>query len=157
MLGRLARWLRLLGFDCAWEPDVSDEALVRRALREGRIVLTRDRALSEDYRISDVYQVAGTRLREQLDEVFEAFGLAERIRLFSRCSGCNVQLEPAPHGQLGAQVPPRVRERHDTFARCPSCGRTYWEGSHTARIRSVVDQLLQRTPQAPSAPLLTPR
>jgi uncharacterized protein with PIN domain len=142
MLGRLARWLRLLGFDCAFEPEIEDETLVRRAVSEGRIVLTRDRALAEDWRISGIHRIEAEKLREQLAEVLRGFALAPEVRLLSRCSRCNVPLAPAAHEEVAARVPPRVLEHHDTFSACPRCGRVYWQGTHSARITRVVDDLL---------------
>lgn len=142
MLGRLARWLRLLGFDCAWEHDIDDEALVRRALSEGRIVLSRDRALPEEWRISGIHRIDAEKVRDQLAEVLRAFDLAPEIRLLSRCSQCNAPLSPAALGDVAHRIPPRILERHQVFSVCPGCGRVYWEGSHTNRIRRFVDDLL---------------
>ncbi len=143
MLGRLARWLRLLGFDCAWERDIPDEALVRRAVLEGRVVLSRDRALAEEWRVSDLHLVGSEKVREQLVEVLERFGLAPHVALLSRCSECNVRLVPAaPEDVL--RVPPRVLERHAVFSTCPACRRVYWEGTHSERIRRFVAELLAR-------------
>lgn len=144
MLGRLARWLRLLGFDCAFQHDIADEVLVRYAVQEGRIVLSRDRALPEEWRIAGIHLVAAEKVRDQLSEVVRAFDLAPEIRLLSRCSQCNAPLAPAALADVAPQLPPRVLERHDTFSSCPECGRVYWEGTHTDRIRRVVDSLLRR-------------
>jgi uncharacterized protein with PIN domain len=151
MLGRLARWLRLLGFDCAWEADVADEALVRRAVDEGRTVLSRDRALPEEWRIAGIHLVRAEKVREQLAEVLDAFDLAPEIELLSRCSECNAPLRPATEREVARRVPPRVLERHDVFSACPECGRVYWEGTHTDRIRRFVDELL-REGRAASGP-----
>jgi uncharacterized protein with PIN domain len=145
MLGRLARWLRLLGFDCAFETDIADEALVRRAVHERRIVLSRDRALNEEWRISDIHQIESEKVRDQLIEVVHAFELAPEIQLLSRCSHCNALLEPAALGDVNERVPPRVLERHDVFSACPRCRRVYWEGTHTERIKRFVDELLAET------------
>jgi hypothetical protein len=147
MLGRLARWLRLLGFDCAWEHDIADERLVRRAVDEGRTVLSRDRALPEEWRISGIHLVRAEKVREQLAEVVRAFDLAPAIRPLSRCSECNAALEPATAEQVARCVPPRVLERHHDFSACPECGRVYWEGTHTERIRRLVHDLLPDGPR----------
>jgi uncharacterized protein with PIN domain len=144
MLGRLARWLRLLGFDCAFERDIADEVLVRRAVREERIVLSRDRALPEEWRIAGIHLVAAEKVRDQLSEVVRAFELAPEIRLLSRCSQCNALLAPAALADVAPQLPPRVLELHDAFSICPGCGRVYWEGTHTDRIKHFVDSLLRR-------------
>lgn len=143
MLGKLARWLRLLGIDCAWEPHVADEALVRRGVWQGRVILTRDRRLPEEWRVSDVHVLRADDPFEQLREVLERFDLAASVRLFSRCSECNVPLEPASAAQVIEQVPERVAAEQGDLWACPACGRVYWEGSHTARIRRVAERLLE--------------
>ena len=144
MLGRLARWLRLLGFDCAWEADVADDVLVERAVREGRVLLTRDRALPQEWRVSAIQQIDSQKVREQLVEVLRRFGLAGEIRLLSRCSRCNGLLGPASPAEVRERVPERVLERHAEFSACPSCGRVYWKGTHTERIAGFVEELLAR-------------
>jgi uncharacterized protein with PIN domain len=144
MLGSLARWLRLLGFDCAWEPDIADARLVRRALDEGRVVLSRDRRLPEEWRIAGIHLVAAEKVRDQLAEVVRAFGLAPEIRLLSRCSRCNTPLVRATADEVTGRVHARVLERHQLFSACPQCSRVYWEGTHSERIRRFVDTLLAR-------------
>lgn len=141
MLGRLARWLRLLGFDCAWEPDIPDEELVRRAVDEGRIVLSRDRALPEEWRISDVHLIGAEKVRDQLADVLRRFDLVPEVRLLSRCNRCNAPLAAAARADVDGRVPPGVLERHAHFRTCPRCGRVYWSGTHAERIARFVDEL----------------
>jgi hypothetical protein len=143
MLGRLARWLRILGFDAAFEAHVRDEDLVRRALVEGRHVLTRDRTLPLEWRVGGIHLVASEELREQLRDVVRVFGLREAIRPFTRCGVCNVLLEPAARAAVRGRVPARVLAAEEHFRACPGCGRVYWRGSHTERIRRVVEELLE--------------
>ena len=110
MLGRLARWLRLLGFDCAYDGGIDDETLVRRALREGRIILTRDRSLPEDWWVPGIHRIGSQELREQLREIFRSFELAGAVRLFSRCAECNHPLQAALEvRRVGARAAPRAR------------------------------------------------
>lgn len=142
MLGRLARWLRLLGFDCAYDSDISDADLVRRGVLEERIVLSRDRALPEEWWVSEVCVLEAQQVREQLVEVLQRFRLAADIRLLSRCADCNRALRPADREAVAGRVPAGVWTRCDAFSECPGCGRVYWEGSHTERIRRFVDGLL---------------
>ena len=139
MLGRLARWLRILGFDTSFEAHVEDAALVRRALAEGRTVLTRDRRLPEEWTLVPVFVLHAEDLRGQLAEVGPHFGLAERARPFSRCNRCNEPLLGATPEQVGAQVPPGVRARHAEFRCCPRCERVYWAGSHVERMRALIE------------------
>lgn len=139
MLGRLARWLRLLGFDTSFEAHVEDEALVRRALAERRTVLTRDRRLPEEWTLVPVFVLRAEDLRGQLGELGARFALAAHARPFSRCNRCNAPLEPASEAHVAARVPPHVRATHRRFLRCPACGRVYWAGSHVARMRALLD------------------
>jgi uncharacterized protein with PIN domain len=142
MLGRLARWLRILGFDCAFEGEISDAELVHRAVDEGRIVLSRDRALPQEWRVSDIHLVESEDLREQLREVIARHGLAPAIRLFSRCNACNRPLREVSPAAVAARVPPRVAATRTSFRECPECGRVYWQATHTERIRRLVDEVL---------------
>jgi len=150
MLGRLARWLRLLGFDAVFEADVPDERLVRRALDEGRWILTRDRALPVEWRVPRVHLVAAEQPFEQLREIVRAFELAPHVRPFARCTRCNALLEPLAPEAAAERVPARVRERHERFLACPECGRTYWEGTHVERMRRLVERALEPPGGIPS-------
>lgn len=142
MLGRLARWLRILGFDCAWEHEGRDAELVRRALSEQRILLSRDRSLPQEWRVSDIHLLESEELREQLREVIARYQLGPAIRLFSRCNQCNQPLRAASLEEVEARVPPRVAGAHRVFLECPECRRIYWQASHAERIRRLVDEVL---------------
>ncbi len=137
MLGRLARWLRTLGYDTAYEDAIADEALVRRALDEGRHILTRDRRLFQEWRVEGLLVEADTPL-DQLAEVIGAFELDPPPRLFTRCRRCNAPLRPVSRASVAGQVPARVWARETEFTRCTGCGKVYWEGSHTERMRRVL-------------------
>lgn len=142
MLGRLARWLRLLGLDCACDSTITDEALVRLALAENRTILTRDRRLPKEWWIEDIYLVQSEILREQLVDVIQRFGLGSSIVILSRCSACNRTLNPISSAEVSGRVPPRVFSLQETFFECPGCQRVYWEGSHAARIRAFAETLV---------------
>jgi uncharacterized protein with PIN domain len=142
MLGGLARWLRILGYDTAYDPAISDAELVQRSLGEGRHILTRDRALSEEWRVSECTILDADGTEAQLKEALERFDLMAGADLFSRCPVCNSPLEPIPRKDAQGHVPPRVFELHDSFKRCPGCHRFYWEGSHTHRVRARIEKIL---------------
>jgi len=149
MLGRLARWLRLLGFDCAWEAHIPDERLVRRGVDEGRVILSRDRALADEWRVSELHLLQAEKVRDQLVEVVRRFDLAPDIRLLTRCSECNEPLAPLPAALAAERVPARVLERQRRFSGCPACERVYWEGTHTDRIKRFVDGIVAEASGAP--------
>jgi len=142
MLGRLARWLRLLGFDCAYDAEITDEEIVRLGVSERRTILTRDRSLPEEWWISDIYLVREEDVRKQLAEVIQHFDLAASIRVLTRCNECNRALNRVTRAQVSGRVPPAALELHEVFSECPACGRVYWEGSHAARIRTLVERLV---------------
>lgn len=141
MLGRLARWLRLLGFDCVHHRDITDEEMARLGALDGRTILTRDRGLPEEWWLSDIYVVHAEELTRQLVEVVKRFDLAPSFQVLTRCSDCNRLLQRAPRSDVGGRVPPGILERHDVFRECRDCGRVFWEGSHAARIRTLAEKL----------------
>jgi len=138
MLGRLAKWLRLLGYDTAYENDATDHELARRARAEGRILLTRDRELAQRRGLRTLL-VCSEDLEEQVDEVREALGPAPDPSL-TRCSVCNGLLEGVSGTDVADRVPPYVRQTHADFFRCTQCGRIYWRGSHV----EAMDEELER-------------
>ena len=141
MLGGLARWLRVLGYDTAWEPEIADAELVRRGVEEGRRVLTRDRGLAEEWWVEGRVLLRSDDPLEQLREVAEAVGLSAGA-MFTRCLRCNLPLEALPAEEAGARVPPAIRQVPREYRHCPGCRRVYWEGSHTARMRREVERAL---------------
>ena len=144
MLGRLARWLRVLGLDASYEADVADADLVRRAYDEDRWILTRDRALPVEWRVPRIHLVASEAPLEQLAEVVRAFALDPgQLALFARCTRCNAPLAEVSREQAAGAVPPRILQATARFHRCPGCGRVYWEGTHVDRMRRTLERLLR--------------
>ncbi|MEA3275233.1 MAG: Mut7-C RNAse domain-containing protein [Pseudomonadota bacterium] len=140
-LGRLARYLRLLGFDTLFENDIGDSALARISAEKRRILLTRDRALLRRRLVNHGLWVPSTRPREQLAYVVGRLDLYALFRPFTRCTMCNGMLTPVPKATLEADLPPRVRAVFEDFWRCDDCGRVYWQGSHYDRLRVFVAQI----------------
>jgi uncharacterized protein with PIN domain len=142
MLGRLARWLRFMGYDSTFDAAIEDEALVRQALDEDRVLLTRDRALPGEWSVPRVLVLESEALRDQLVEVTRELGLDWRARLFTRCSRCNTPLRELPGAEVAERLPPRVLREQERFASCPTCNRVYWAGSHSDRMRRVLEETL---------------
>ncbi|HIE39638.1 MAG TPA: hypothetical protein EYP77_11345 [Anaerolineae bacterium] len=138
MLGRLARWLRLLGYDTAYENDADDLRLARRARAEGRVLLTRDRELAARRGLHTLLLESEV-LEEQIRQVREALGPPPDLAL-SRCSLCNLSLEPATHEEVADRVPPYVLRTQERFRTCPGCGRVYWGGTHLERMRQQMEE-----------------
>lgn len=132
MLAKLGAYLRIVGLDAA--PPSPEPTLdrLRRAQREGRVFLTRNRRLVHQGPLgARAYQVSATDPVRQLHQVLEAFGIDPTERLFTRCIRCNVELEPARNPEeVEDRVPPLVRGRYTRFWTCSSCGTVFWRGSH---------------------------
>lgn len=131
MLGRLARWLRLLGHDTLYEPHWDDRAIARIAARDQRTVLTRDHGLLARKIVRAGLLLESDNLGEQLRQVLREFHLpVTRERIFTRCTACNAPVAVAPKAAVAGQVPPYILRRHERFLSCPGCGRIYWGGTH---------------------------
>ena len=144
MVGKLARWLRLSGFDCAYERTIDDEALARIACREDRVVLTRDTRLAARFPGLRVYRLDSEDPVEQLRQVRGVFSLNLRAELFTRCLECNSVTEEVSKETVQGRVPAFVFQTQSEFHRCPGCGRIYWAGSHHDRMRERLEGWLKQ-------------
>lgn len=133
MLGKLARWLRILGYDTLYYPSIEDHRLIELADKSGRVLLTADRELMK-YRRAEKFLISSDAWREQLREVTSAFPPPDQ-GLFSRCLECNSALEEVDRETVRGEVPPHVYEEQREFARCPRCNKVYWWGTHCERVR----------------------
>ena len=140
MLGRLARWLRAVGADTAYERGIEDDELLRRCAVEGRILLTRDNELAGRGGAVDALLVESESTPEQLKQVMQVFGLELREELlFSRCTHCNSPVEEMPREQARGRVPPFVYENGERFTWCPRCDKVYWGGTHKERFLEQIE------------------
>lgn len=128
-LGRLAKWLRLQGFDALFECPISDSKLISLAQSGGRILLTRDRNLSRKTLWEAVVLIEETNYTKQLQELRKKVKLPPG-RLFSRCLKCNQPIQLIPKPQVKTQVPEEVYGSYNEFYTCPSCRKIFWRGSH---------------------------
>jgi hypothetical protein len=141
-LGRLARYLRLLGFDAVHRSEADDGTLARQAADQDRILLTRDLDLLKRRAVRRGYRVRSTDPRAQLAEVVRQFSLAGRCRPFTRCLVCGEHLAVASPGEAAGRIPPGVAAHQSAFRVCPGCGRVYWPGSHHRRLSALVEEAL---------------
>lgn len=155
MLGSLARWLRLFGFDCTFDVHIEDARLIETARAEARVVLTRDRAVAR--KAARAIFVESDDVDAQLLSVFRRLGVSLPAEIpMTRCSLCNALLEPATEAMVdGAALPARVLESHTEFYRCPKCARFYWKGTHFESMGRRLAGLRERrgAASAPSEPL----
>jgi uncharacterized protein with PIN domain len=144
MLGSLARWLRLFGFDAEFAvPSLDDDEVARRARADGRWLLTRDRELASVG--PRTVLVRSTGLEAQLVEVFRRLGIEPDPQLDStRCAECNGELSDVTVEQVEDVVPPYVLATAPRFRRCGGCGRVYWPGTHTEKIRATLERVAER-------------
>ncbi len=141
MLGKLAKWLRLLGYDVVYLRQAGDTEILSR-LREGRTLLTRDRRAEPWSKQGKVFVVHANDPKEQLREVVEGLGLPKLdFALFSRCLKCNSLLERVNKKEVLEQVPEYVWQTHHRFHRCEDCGQVYWSGSHSERMRQRLAEI----------------
>ncbi len=134
MLGKLAKWLRILGYDAAYVRHLSPLGLAREGRRQGRLILTRDTRLTRLKDAPPFLFIRSDRFREQLKQVVEALGLNPYERLLTRCVECNRPLENIAREKIQGQVPPYVWETQREFVFCTGCRRIYWGATHKEHI-----------------------
>jgi len=145
-VGKLAKWLRMLGYDVLYERAISDDVLVCRALREGRVILTRDTGISTRRDLLSppnpgsspqprcVFITSDDTI-QQVRQVISAMGLRGMVgKLPPRCALCNGVLVDVPKESVAGVVPPYTFGVQERFRRCAECGRVYWHGTHMERV-----------------------
>jgi uncharacterized protein with PIN domain len=140
-LGKLARLLRLLGFDVLYRNDLEDAEIVDISLEQGRIALTRDRGILKHGRLTHGYCVRSPAPVEQVREVVARFDLRSRVAPFTRCTICNGEIRTVPKNEVEHRLPPKTRQKQDSFRYCEGCDRVYWRGTHYARLKALVQRL----------------
>jgi len=151
MLGRLARWLRILGYDTAYEKIIPDEVLIERVLGENRWLLTRDGYLAQRKVLrrhltlikSDVLD---DQLRQLRDEISLRLDLSDERQF--RCANCNVLLHPISAEEASALVPSFVAQHYREFLECDHCSRVYWPGTHWEVLRGRLALIRKGEPSA---------
>ncbi len=147
-LGKLARYLRLLGFDTLYCSDYADDELVRISTQEHRILLTRDRALLKRKQISHGCYIYGTEPRHQLHGLVKRLDLYRAVQPFQRCMRCNGLLKTVARSGIAHRLKPKTIRYFDEFKICGRCEHIYWKGGHYARLVSLVEQVLQESAES---------
>jgi len=137
-LGKLAKWLRILGFDTIYDPDIKNTA------ESGRILLTRTKRIQDEYTTDKLIFIESDKPFKQLQEVVKALGIVnEDIKTFSRCIRCNIKIRTINKNLIRSVVPDYVWENQDSFKACIECKRIYWQGSHTKRSMEIIKKLFE--------------
>jgi uncharacterized protein with PIN domain len=144
-LGKLAGFLRMIGFDTLYRGDYHDTELIQISLDQRRALLSRDRRLLETPLLVRKFVVRSEVPLDQLKEVVRRFDLAEAARPFTRCLKCNAPLSPAGKEQVLQRLPEKVRSSYEEFVHCGGCDRVYWKGTHYERMNDVVRRVLEET------------
>ena len=147
MLGRLAKWLRLMGYDTLYEAAADDHDLVRLARAEGRILLTRDRELAKRRGLTSLL-IESDRFDEQLAQLLRDPQLNGQASA-PRCARCNTLLEALDRKEAKGRVPSYVFSRYEKFTLCPQCDRVYWQGTHWQRMRQRIEDIRERAVTPP--------
>ncbi len=142
-LGRLARLLRLLGFDTLYGTDWTEGDIVRAAARDGRAILSCSRPLLKRRAVQQGRLVRAREVDAQAVEVIRRFGLAGRERPFARCGLCNGDLRPVPKADVAVRIPLRTRSWCDRYFLCADCDHLYWEGTHVEKLRTRIAAMLE--------------
>ena len=151
-LGKLARLLRMLGFDCSYDNQAGDAQIVARAQLEHRIILTRDVGLLKHKAVSHGYWVRSLAPIVQAREILARFDLKNQVQPFRRCLVCNGLIETIDREEVSSLLPPYVLATQDAFYACPQCGRIYWRGTHCSRMRADLERILAPEDDSPDSP-----
>lgn len=143
-LGKLAKYLRMLGFDTIYQNDYNDKEIIRISLEEHRIILTRDIGLLKVRSVLQGYFIRSQNPKEQLKAVLDHFDLYHSINPFNRCIKCNGNLEKVEKEKIGQQLKPLTRKYFNKFFRCTCCQCIFWEGSHFDHMNDFINAIKNR-------------
>ncbi len=144
MLGKLAKWLKILGFDALYFSKIEDSDLLVLAQKEGRVLLSRDNGLIGKSRNIKTLFIESEDWNTQVEQVLNEFELWEDISPYSRCIECNVELRDLPKKKARNLVTPFVFEQAESFALCPECGRVFWKGTHHRDMEFKIEEILKK-------------
>lgn len=142
-LGKLAKHLRLLGFDVLFDSSLEDENIAKISAREHRIVLTRDKGLLKNNRVTHGYWVRKIHPEEQIKEIVDRFDLTRKVKPFTRCLECNDLLVTVNQEEIKEYLPQNTTKYYQKFNQCPSCHKVYWKGSHYQKMEEFINKIIK--------------
>lgn len=149
MLGRLAKWLRILGYDVLYTNEYSvRDSMLEKALSDSRLILTRDRRLRKRLGNTASFFVNNDRVSGQLEEVVKYLQLKPSKNIFSRCIRCNTELEKMDKNAAIGLVPPYVFSTHENFKTCKTCKRVYWSATHRKHMEKEIKNIVSKIPNS---------
>ena len=143
MLGKLAKWLKILGFDTLFFSKIGDDELLAIAEKEERVLLTRDNELFERADAAAAFFIISEDWQDQLKQVLDRFKLRDKAKPYSRCIECNAVLKALSRDKAKNLVTPFVYKNAAGFALCPVCGRVFWQGSHQKDMDAKIEEFLK--------------
>jgi uncharacterized protein with PIN domain len=144
MLGKLAKWLRIAGFDVLYSNKFSDNELIRISASENRVLLSRDTRLLIQKAVRRFIFLESQDLQQQIQQVFEAMHLARLPSLLTRCLSCNEPLQETARESVRDIVPPFVFETQSKFKLCPRCGKIFWVGTHRKAVVRSLEKIIEK-------------
>jgi len=142
-LGKLARYLRMLGFDALYRNNYSDDEIVSISGMEARTILTKDKGILKHNKVNRGYYVRNSNPEEQLSEVVLRFDLNKSINEFTRCLECNTILKKIEKNEVADRIPRKVKEQQIDFYICNSCNKIYWPGSHYIKMKEMIKKIIK--------------
>ncbi len=143
-LGKLCKYLRMLGFDTYYRNDLDDDEIIKMSVGENRIILTRDIGILKNGLVTHGYWLRSQDSKEQLGEVIQRFNLQAKISPFHRCTICNGLIEKVEKLKVEHRLEENTSKYFDVFYQCKNCNQVYWEGSHYEKMKRFVDVILSR-------------
>jgi hypothetical protein len=148
-LGKLTRYLRLCGIDTYCQTDLNDAEIIDLAISDQRVILTRDKGLLKNKKVTHGYWIRSQYPRKQLKEIFLRFDIGNRIALFTRCMECNGRLRDVSKKEILDRLLPGTRQYYRKFKMCDDCNRIYWNGSHYQNMKKELKTLISKTSDSP--------
>jgi len=140
-LGKLTRYLRMMGFDVLYKNNFEDDEIVNLSLTEKRSILTKDRGILKCSKVTHGYWIRNKQVRAQVEEVIKRFDLKKIIKEFSRCIDCNSLLIKTNKDEILNELPPKVAGYQEEFYRCPECKKNYWKGTHHQKMLKFIQSI----------------
>jgi len=142
-LGKLAKLLRMFGFDTLYQNNFLDPEIIIRSVNENRVIITRDIGILKNKSVTHGYWVRSTFPEQQIKEVIKRFDLKSQVLPFHRCINCNGVLLPVDKNEILEKLQPKTIKYYNEFYRCSDCGNIYWQGSHYIKMMEKINNLMQ--------------